>query len=493
MIRSFFLCGVLGIVFGAVPSARAAEPPNVLLIAIDDLNDWVGCLEGHPQIQTPNIDALAARGTVFTNAHCQAPLCNPSRTSLMLGLRPSSTGIYGLAPWFRDVEALSEIVTLPQHFRTNGYTVLSTGKIYHGGYPPERDRATEFDRVGPPASVGARPDQKLIGETPGGNHPLMDWGVFPHEDEEKGDYRVANWAVEQLESPPEDPFFLAVGFFLPHVPCYATPEWFDMYPNESLIMPRVFHGDRDDTPEFSWFLHWSLPEPRLSWMEQSGNWRSLVRSYLACTSFVDAQVGRVLDALEASGRADETIIILWSDHGYHLGEKEISGKNTLWEPSTRVPLIIAGPGLNAGQRCSRPVELLDLFPTLIDLGGLPDRPGRELEGHSLVPLLEDPEADRPWPAITTHNPGNHAVRDERWRYIRYADGSEELYDLEADPEEWTNLAGDPYYEPIKAGLRRWLPKDDLPPAPGSRHRVLTFDGETAVWEGEPIDPTEIQK
>ena len=213
-----------------------------------------------------------------------------------------------------------------------------------------------------------------------------------------------------------------------------------------------------------------------------------MRSYLACTSFMDAQVGRVLDALEASGRADRTIVVLWSDHGYHLGEKEISGKNTLWEPSTRVPLIFAGPGVTAGQVCDRPVELLDLFPTLIDLCGLPDRPGRPLEGHSLAPLLADASADRPWPAITTHNQGNHGVRTDRWRYIRYADGSEELYDLEADPEEWTNLAVDAAYEPIMAEHRRWLPEIDVPPAPGSLHRVLTFDGETAVWEGTPIDP-----
>ena len=484
---------LLAVALAVAPSAApGSDRPNVLMIAVDDLNDWVGCLGGHPQVLTPNIDRLAERGTLFTNAHCQAPLCNSSRTSILTGLRPSTTGVYGLAPWFREVEELADVVSLPQHLRANGYTASSVGKVYHGGYPPARDREIEFDEYGPGASVGAVPDHKLIGPTPGGNHPLMDWGTFPHQDEEKGDWRVASWAVDRLESGPPEPFFLAVGFFLPHVPCYATQEWFDMYPDESLIMPRVFRGDRGDTPEFSWYLHWALPEPRLSWMESAGAWRPLVRSYLACTSFVDAQVGRVLDALEASGRLDDTIVILWSDHGYHLGEKEISGKNTLWEPSTRVPLIFAGPGVEAGARCDRPVELLDLYPTLIDLLGLPDRPGRPLEGHSLAPLLADASADRPWPAITTHNQGNHGIRTDRWRFIRYADGSEELYDLTADPEEWTNLALDPSYEPILAEHRRWLPEVDVPAAPGSAHRVLAFDGESAVWEGRPIDPAELQ-
>jgi arylsulfatase A-like enzyme len=475
----------------ALPAGAGGDRPNVLFLAIDDLNDWVGCLSGHPQASTPNIDRLAARGTLFTNAHCQAPLCNPSRTSLLTGLRPSTTGVYGLAPWFRTVEGFAEVVTLPQHFRQQGYTALSTGKIFHGGDPPAPDRPREFDAYGPPGGVGVRPERKLIGPTPGGDHPLMDWGTFPHRDEDKGDSQVATWAVEQLESLADDePFFLAAGFFLPHVPCFATQQWFDLYPDESLIMPRVFRGDRLDTPEFSWFLHWDLPEPRLSWLESSGTWRSLVQSYLASTSFMDAQVGRILDALEANGHLDDTIVVLWSDHGYHLGEKEISGKNTLWEPSTRVPLVFAGPGLPEGQVCDRSVELLDLFPTLIDLCGLPDRPGLPLEGHSLAPLINDPQADRPWPAITTHNQGNHGIRTDRWRYIRYADGSEELYDLEVDPEEWTNLSLDPAYEPILTEHRRWLPEVDVPPAPGSQHRVLTFDGSTAIWEGKPIDPAE---
>ncbi|QDU97912.1 sulfatase [Lignipirellula cremea] len=480
------VCGLL-LLAGSL-SAAEPERPNVLFLAIDDLNDWVGPLKGHPQVKTPHLDRLAARGTLFANAHCQAPLCNSSRTSLLTGLRPSTTGVYALAPWFRTVDSLQDRVSLPQHFKANGYNTFSTGKIWHGGYPPRDARDAETDHWGPNASVGATPPKKLIPPTPGGNHTLMDWGTFPHRDEDKGDYKVASWAVEQLEAKPQEPFFMAVGFFLPHVPCFATQEWFDLYPEGETQLPPYQTGDRDDTPEFSWYLHWHLPEPRLSWLQQEHQWKPLVRSYLASISFVDAQVGRVLDALEKSGAADNTIIVLWSDHGYHLGEKDISGKNTLWERSTHVPLIFAGPGVTAGARCTQPAELLDIYPTLIDLCGLPPQPG--LEGHSLAPQLKDASTPRPWPAITTHNQNNHGVRSEHWRYIRYADGSEELYDLRTDPNEWTNLAGEKKYAPIIAQHAKFLPQVNTPAVVGSRHRLLEKKGSVWLWEGTPINPAE---
>lgn len=464
----------------------AAERPNVVFIAIDDQNDWIGALGGHPLVKTPNIDRLAARGTVFLNAHCNAPICNPSRTSLMSGLRPSTTGIYGLLPWFRRLPELKELVTLPQHFKAQGYRTLTTGKVYHID-PGAASRAAEFDVWGPAGGVGVRPKSKLIGPTPMGNNPLMDWGEFPHRDEDKGDYQVATWALGQIKSAPKDqPFFLAAGFFLPHVPCYATRKWFDLYPDDDSVLPAVKEDDRADTPHFSWYLHWSLPEPRLEWIRKNGQWRNLVRSYLASTSFVDAQIGRLLDGLEEAGIADNTIVVLWGDNGYHLGEKAITGKNTLWERSTRVPLVFAGPGVKSGQRCSRPAELLDVYPTLVDLCGLAPRTG--LEGLSLVPQLKDAGAARERPALTTHNSGNHAVRSERWRYIRYADRSEELYDLQADPHEWNNLAGVPQHAAVIAEHRKWLPKTDLPPAVGSANRILTYDAATdeAVWEGETV-------
>ncbi len=473
-------------VLSSVASARAAKP-NVLFIAIDDQNDWVGPLDGHPMVKTPHLDRLAERGTTFLNAHVQSPLCNPSRTSLMLSLRPTTTGIYGLAPWFRNLDKWKERVTLPQHFKAHGYRTYTAGKIYHGGAGGAKRRKQEFDVWGPGGGVGVRPPKKLIPPTPMGNHPLMDWGCFPHKDADKGDYKVASWAVDRLRDMPKDqPFFLAAGFFLPHVPCYATKKWFDLYPDDDSVLPPVRDDDRADTPRFSWYIHWDLPEPRLRWIKENNQWRNLVRSYLACTSFIDAQIGRILDALEAAGLADNTVVVVWGDHGYHLGEKAISGKNTLWERSMRVPLIFAGPGVRTDARCSQPAELLDIYPTLSDLCGLPPR--TDLEGISLVPQLRNPEAKRERPAICSHNRGNHGIRSEHWRYIRYADGSQELYDLRKDPNEWTNLADDPQHAGVIAEHRKWLPQPDVPPAPGSAHRILTYDAETdtAVWQGKPV-------
>ncbi|MDB4642425.1 sulfatase [Verrucomicrobia bacterium] len=466
-----------------VQNIQSADKPNILFIAIDDLNDWVGPLAGHPQVQTPAMDRLAERGTVFTNAHCQSPLCNSSRTSLMTGLRPSTSGIYGLAPWFRQLPALNDRVTLPQHLKQHGYHTYTTGKIYHGGYPPRDQRKAEYDHWGPGAGVGVRPDQKLV-TTPFGNHPLVDWGTFPHHDEDKGDWKVADWAIGTLNEKPKEPFFLSVGFFLPHVPCYATQKWFDIYPLETLQMPPMQPDDREDTPLFSWFLHWRLPEPRLAWLQEVGEWEGLVRAYLATISFVDSQVGRVLDALEENGFQNNTVIVLWSDHGWHLGEKAITGKNTLWDRSTRVPLIFAGPGVAKSSRCSKPAELLDLYPTLSDLAGLPQPSG--LEGHSLLPQLKDADSPRKWPAITTHNHDNHGIRSEHWRYIRYADGSEELYDMRKDPNEWDNLADDPQFASIKKEHAVFLPERSLKPVKGSASRILVYEEGVPVWEGERI-------
>lgn len=477
----------------ALTSTLAAERPNILFIAIDDQNDWIGHLAGHPLVKTPNIDKLAARGTTFLNAHCNSPLCNPSRTSLMLGLRPTTTGIYGLKPWFRSLPEFKDRVALPQHFAMNGYRTSATGKIYHagtgGGGKADPAAIPEFDITAPYGGVGTTPRQKLIPPTPMGNHPLMDWGVWPldNDDTGKGDYKVASWTIGQIKSAPKDqPFFISAGFFLPHVPLYATQKWFDLYPDDDSVLPEVMEGDRDDTPRFSWYPHWKLPEPRLKWVKDNQQWRNLVRSYLACTSFVDSQVGRLLDALEEAGVADNTIIVLWGDHGYHLGEKDITGKNTLWDDGTRVPLIFAGPGVKAGQRVTQPAELLDIYPTLIALAGVPPR--GDLEGLSLAPQLAEATAKRERPAITSHNQGNHAIRSEHWRFIRYADGSEELYDMREDPNEWANLAAGPGHAATLAEHRKWLPEIDLPPAADSAHRVLTYDKTTdeAVWEGKTI-------
>jgi choline-sulfatase len=489
--RTLFIAYAV-IAFSAVVSAQSAltkgqQPrgatakPNYLFIAIDDLNDWVGCLGGHPQVKTPNIDRLAARGTLFANAHTQATLCNPSRASLLTGLRPSTTGIYALQPKLRNVAALKEAVTLPQALAKNGYRTLGEGKIFHDNLSPA-ERAREFQVWGEVEYYKKMPSQKFVA-TPDAIR-LMDWGPFPATDAEHDDARLTDWAITQLTAKPQQPFFMAIGLRLPHVPLYAPEKWFDLYPDDKLVMPPVKDDDRSDTPEFAWYLHWKLPEPRLSWLRANNQWRPMVRAYLATISFMDAQVGRLLEALESSELAGNTIVVLWSDHGWHLGEKGISGKNTLWERSTRVPLIFAGPGVVAGARCHRPVELLDLYPTMLELSGLPA--SAALEGHSLAPLLRNANAKRDWPAITTHNQGNHAVRSERWRYIRYADGSEELYDHRRDPNEWYNLARDPRYSKVIAEHRRWLPKVNAPPVPGSAARLLVNENGVWMWEGKPI-------
>ena len=481
----FFLQLLAAVVLSSTIQA-ADKKPNVLFIAIDDQNDWIGYLGGHPMAKTPHIDRLARRGTAFTNAHCQAPLCNPSRTSLMTGMRPSTTGIYGLSPWFRTVPGLKDLVTLPQYLKQHGgYTTYSTGKIFHGRYGRQRTDK-EFDKLGPGASGAPYPPSKLIGSTPFGNHNLMDWGVFPHKDQDKGDWKVASWAVDQLDAKPSEPFFLSVGFFLPHVPCLATQKWFDLYPDDDSVLPKILRGDRDDTPRFSWYMHWYLPEVRHKWLEESNQWRNLVRSYLACTSFVDSQVGRVLEALKRNEFDDNTVIVLWSDHGWHLGEKAISGKNTLWDDGTRVPLVFAGPGVKPGQVCAQPAEMLDIYPTLTELLKLPEN--KKLEGHSLIPQLRNAQADRKWPAITTHNHDNHGVRSEHWRFIQYADGSQELYDMRKDSNEWDNLAHDSKYSQVIAEHKKFLPKSNRQPAPGSRARILTYVKGKVVWQGEEIKP-----
>ena len=438
-------------------SVQAADRPNVLLIAIDDLNDWVGCLEGHPQARSPHIDRLAKRGTLFTNAHCQAPICNPSRTSLMLGMRPSSTGIYVNRPWFRATAGNQKRVTLSQYFAAHGYRTLTTGKIYHGS----RVDRPSFQVVGPLPGQRLKMDAQLVKDI-GSSSRLWDFGPQQYEEDQFGDFVDASWAIEKLQFKREKPFFLAVGFYRPHVPWYAPQRFFDERPRDSVKLPPVQADDRDDLPAGALQLTTNPLPPSHQWFVETDHWKDAVQSYLACVSFTDAQVGRLLDALDKSPHADNTIIVLFSDHGFHLGEKQRWAKQSLWERSTRVPLIVSVPGGKQGQRCSRPVELLHLYPTLIELCGLPARDG--LEGISLGPLLKNNEANWSRPAITTYQRNNHAVRTEHWRYIRYADGTEELYDHRVDSNEWNNVAARPEFRSVINEHAKWLPATNVPEA-----------------------------
>lgn len=455
------------------PAADKPAKPNILFIAIDDLNDWVGVLGGHPKASTPNIDRLAARGTLFTNAHAPSTLCNPSRTAILTGLRPSTTGVYVNAPDWRTVDRLTGVPTLPRYFRDRGYRTLGAGKLFHGhtysaaGFRGFND-PDAWDAFYP--SIDRQlPDERRPFRRPSNGNPIgefFDWSGLSADDSAMGDGQVVSWAERQLATATDGPRFLGVGIYRPHLPWYVPRSYFDRYPLEDIELPLTLADDLDDVPDAALRDARSgfLPAMELhDWIVGEDRWAEGVRGYLASISFADAMVGRLLDALDRSGRVDETLIVLWSDHGWHLGQKQRWRKSTLWEEATRVPMIIVAPGVTApGSRTARPVSLLDLYPTLTALAGL-EMPAHT-EGTSLVPLLENPDAPWEHAALTTYGYRNHAVRDGRYRYIRYADGSEELYDHERDPHEWTNLASQSAAADIKRRLASWLPDQDAPDA-----------------------------
>ena len=427
-------------------AAAAPARPNVLFIAIDDLNDWIGCLGGHPDVKTPNLDALARRGVSFTHAYCSAPACNPSRASLLTGVRPSTSGVYhNNQPWR---PAMPEAVTLPRHLMDNGYRVVGRGKIFHGGYPDTTGWHEYIRKGGDPV-----PPNRPVNEIPKTAH--FDWGPVDVPDEEMDDAKVAQWGVEFLGQDQQQPFFLACGFFRPHLPWYVPRKYFDMYPPEEITLPSVDEHDLDDVPPIGRKM--ARPQGDHRKVIETNNWRKAVAGYLASITFVDTQVGKVLDALYASPYADNTIIVLWGDHGWHLGEKLHWRKFALWEEATHAPLMFVAPGVTPdGADCHRTVSFLDIYPTLMALCGI-SGPEGQLEGTSLVPLLRAPSAQWDRPALTTHGRNNHSVRSEQWRYIRYRDGTEELYDELNDPLEWTNLADKPQHAGVKTDLARWLP------------------------------------
>ncbi|MGE9291364.1 MAG: sulfatase [Puniceicoccales bacterium] len=454
-LRALFLTTLVG---STVLSAQAKpDRPNVLFIAVDDMNDWVGALEDDEAALTPHMDSFAESGELFTRAYCSSPACNPSRTSLLTGLGPATTGIYlNDQPWRRH---MPDVVTLPQLFRENGYRSTGLGKIYHNRYNGDKKSWDRYQSFG----HGIWPEEPVEKIYPAKGQ--FDWGAIDVADEEFGDYNCSIAAEEFLNSPQQEPFFLAVGFIRPHLPFFAPQRFFDQYPDEDVVFPEVLEDDFDDLPPAGVAMANKFRGRNFDFIEDNEEvMRSMLKAYRACISFTDEQVGRVIDALQNSPYADNTIVVLWSDHGFHMGEKHRISKYTLWEESNRVLLVFRVPGLTEpGTVSHRTVSLLDLYPTLAELCGLeaPD----VLEGRSLVPLLQDPDLAWPYPALSTNFEGNHAVRSERYRYIRYQDGSEELYDHETDPNEWTNLAGDPAYTEIIEELSLFIPQSDAPNAP----------------------------
>ena len=455
------------------PSVHGSDPPDVLVIAIDDLNDWVGVLGGHPQARTPRIDELAERGMSFTNAHAPATLCNASRTALLTGLRPSSSGVYENNADWRRLEVFQNISTLPRFFRDRGYETIGAGKIFHAHtfYPEGFSGYNDPDAWSSffPSTDRQLPDEAAPSDRPANRNPFtnnFDWYALTETADQMGDTRVATWISDQLARTNSQPRFVAAGIYRPHLPWYTPRENFDAYPLDTIELPETLANDLDDVPEIATlpFLEITAEPPMAlhRWIVAEDQWRRGVQAYLASVSYADAEVGRILDALDASGRSNETIIVLFSDHGFHLGEKQRWRKQTLWEESTRVPLIFVVPGITApDSRASQPVSLMDIYPTLAELAGLPIP--EHVEGKSLLPLLQDPAVSWDSAAITTSGFRNHSVRTGRYRYTRYSDRSEELYDLDADPHEWNNLIGEAGASSVRDALAAWLPTSNAPP------------------------------
>lgn len=432
-------------------TGAAAEKPNVLFIAVDDLNHWVTHLGRNPQAQTPNIDRLAAMGLSFTNAHCAVPACEPSRCALMGGRRPWTTGCYKNGHSWKKYQAAGD--GLSAQFLKAGYHVAGAGKIYHSMQYHE-DEWSEYMSSKGMSGNGPGVD-KYDGYHTDKIHPDL-------KDEDIVDWHSTDFCIERLQQDGDKPFFLACGLYKPHLSFVVPRKYYDAFPLETIELPPYLEDDLGDIPPAG--VKMAGPGGDHAKFLKSGRWKAAIQSYLATCAYTDMNVGRLLDALEKSPHKDNTIIVLWSDHGWSFGEKEHWRKFALWEETTRMPFIWVAPGVTtAGSRSSRPVDLMSVYPTLCELAGI-EIPGH-VEGKSIVPLLEDPSAKWSLPAITTHGRGNHAVRTETHRYIRYADGSEELYHNVEDPYEWENLASRPESADLKARLAKWLPREEAPTPP----------------------------
>ena len=515
-----FLAGVTALaLMGGIRTAQSAgkERPNVLFIVCDDLNHYVLHGKDAPQAKTPNIDGLARQGVTFANNHAVTPVCGPSRTCFWTGVYPQWHGNYNVWKW-DSIPLLKNSVPMQQHFLNNGYEVYGTGKLFHEGAG-----GPFYTRYGIPPNYGSWPWK---GKGPEENvpHPAQtelftanlpqniqrdlnfgplsnvpEWkpdpaGKFPgyagwrsfgkpfryvndDDRDQMPDEMSAQFAIEVLRQKHDRPFFLGVGFIRPHTPLYAPKKYFDMFPLESVQLPPRLTNDLDDCAVIL-RQHWLLGFQKFHAVMAGGGvplWRQWVQAYLACMAFADEQVGAVLTALDQSPCRDNTIVVLIGDNGYHLGEKDCIQKWQLWEESTHVPLFIRAPGAASGQVCQRPTSLIDLYPTLIDLCGLPKSPNAgkseaPLGGHSLRPLLKDPRHGS-WTgptaalSVVSHEPdgatntGPHfSIRSEKWRYTLCSNDEEELYDHVADPNEWTNLAKKPEYAKAKRELRAQLTK-----------------------------------
>ena len=471
-------------------SAETNDRPNVLFIAVDDMNDWGGLVRGYKgKVHLPNIKRLNAMGLSFENAYTASPVCCPSRTAVMLGKRPSTTGIYNNGQWW--LPHMPDAISLPMAFKDNGYMVMGAGKIFHhtAGFNPPL-QWDEFHRLvfnDDPWFRGKKlnyPWSKFEKNPKG--YPFSglegvphegDWGVIPGlKESDYDDFKTVDYVVSKLNKKHQKPFFLACGIFRPHLPWYAPKKYFDLYPKEQIKLPEVLKNDLDDVPKEGRELAAFRRGDFLN-IKKNGKWKEAVQAYLACISFADAQLGRVLDALEKSSHVKNTIIIFWSDHGWHLGEKNHWHKSTLWEEATRIPFTVVAPGIiQPGSKCKRPVDTLCIFPTLVELCKL--KPVLNLDGVSIVPLLKEPNKEWGIPAVSEFRRGQCSVRSERYRYIQYSDGTSELYDHYNDPNEWNNLSSSKTKEIIKS-LSRFVPRKFAENAPSKR--AYEFDPHSYEW------------
>jgi len=450
---------------------QAQDKPNILFIAIDDMNDWTGFLGGHPQALTPNLDKLAEKGVNFTNAHCSAPGCSPSRNALLYGVEPYNSGLYPFYEHDIHEQLMDKYTSLPRFFKENGYQTFGAGKIHHGFKGDKREWSDYFV----PGS-----SQSIFMEGVGyqvGDSKKMSFRPTINSDEEHIDYQVASYGVEVLKQKHDLPFFLAVGIVKPHLPFNCPVRFFDALP-ENIESPAIFKNDLVDIPAEGNSFRRAGDDRRF---KKDSAWEDVRRAYLACISWADFNIGRVLDELEKSTYADNTVVVVWSDHGYHLGEKMNFRKFTLWEEATRVPFIIYD-GRKAsdknGLTCKQPVSLINIYRTLAEMAGL--TAPENVDGESLVPQLNNPNRLL-LPAITSWGRGNYAVRSNNWRYIKYFDGTEELYSHQKDPNEWQNLSKDAAYNSKKLELAKFLPEKE----------AATIEQYVAPWSVVGADKTKL--
>ncbi len=496
MLTVFYFSISIAACSGNKEPVKMAEQPNIVFFVLDDLNDWINPL-GYRQAITPNLDRLAESGVMFTNAHAPGVYCAPSRTAIFTGLQATTTGCYKNEIFFYDYP---DLVPLQMAFQEGGYNTWGAGKLFHhrGGYVDLRGwneffaRSEEIKEMG--YEMGSRgsdmplPDphpyssyyRKTGKELTGGS--FMEWGPINDSLEDRMiAVQRTKWICDLFEKSHEKPFFIGLGLYCPHFPNYAPQKYFDMYELSQVQVPYLKKDDLDDLPEGIRNRMIRRRQLHQETLEDIDAVKEAVWAYLAAVTYADAMLGRVLDALENSEYAENTIVIMWSDQGYHHGEKGQWGKHTLWKQTSRVPLIFAGGNIPENEKISNTVGLIDLYPTLIEMCNLPTP--HEMEGVSLYPVLKDPHmaVDRKL-FIPSHERGSYAVVNEKWRYIYYRDGTEELYNLQEDPDEWYNLAGEEAYRSVIDGMKQAVPGEFHPGATPRNSLKLVVTGDTFHWE-----------